>query len=377
MPKVRLTMGICGLALAVAGDWGCDDVAAEAVSRGSEVQEPDLQCDAACSPGAGCCTEVFVHGTGAPIGWLRRGAPIAVPASEGVDAVVGEFKRWLREHPEVAGLTAMSDVSPLAGLTPWPMSPRTFGKLSTIRLEQKYRGVEVVSAGETVTLTLSPQHGVIAVHGAIADARDTYAGWDSPLSGGEALAAAAQLLAVLQQDDEVDPTVWSVAEPRLVAVVEIKTMAYRMRLLKNGRDVGVMTVSAADGGMLDISFDSSSSLPDPEPVTVRGRTFQSDTYEIFDASKHFVADLTHMNGEPLLGSSYMPLACQEDPGVSPKCGETRLGNLEVAIVDAQGHEIADKQAMLIAPTSPSGTFLAQPPGSKDDPITDETRAAAL
>ncbi|MDC0675954.1 hypothetical protein [Nannocystis radixulma] len=318
-----------------------------------------------------------MHGTGAPVGWLRRGAPIAVPVSEGVDAVVAEFKRWLREHPGVAGLTAMTDVSPLAGLTPWPMSPRRYGTLSTIRLEQKYREIEVMGAGETVTLTLSPQHGVIAVHGAIADARDVYAGWDSPISQGEALAAAEQLLAGLQQDDEVEPVAWSAADPKLAAVVEIKTMAYRMRLLKNGHDVGVMTVSAADGGMLDISFNTSSSLPDPEPVTVRSRTFQSDTYEIFDASKQFVADLTQLNGDPLLGSSYMPLACQEDPGASPKCGATRLGNLEVAVVDAQGHDITDKQTMLLPPTSPSGTFLAQPPGSKDDPLTDETRAAAL
>lgn len=346
-------------------------------TRVSEAPQPDLSCDEPCSPGVGCCTEVFVHGNGSPVGWLRRGAPIAVPTAEGVDAVVAEFKRWLREHPGVAGLAAMSDLSPLAGLTPWPMSPRKFGSLTTIRLEQRYRGVEVMGAGETVTLTVSPQHGVIAVHGAIADARETYAGWDAPLAPEAALAAAEQLLAVLQQAEEIEPVLWSVADPELVAIVEIKKMAYRMRLLKNGRDVGVLTVGADDGGMLDMSFSESASLPDPEPVTVRGRTFQSDTYAIDDASKQFVADLTQLDGAPLLGSSYMPLACQEDPGASPKCGETRLGNLEVAIVDAHGHASEDKQAMLLPPTSPAGTFLAQPPGTKDDPVTPETRAAAL
>src|SRR5690606_20979509 len=112
-------------------------------------------------------------------------------------------------------------------------------------------------------------------------------------------------------------------------------------------------------------------------VTVRGRTFQSDTYALEDASKQFVADLTQLAGEPLLGSVYMPRACQDDPQASPECGETRLGNLEVAIVDAQGHDIEDKQAMLQPPTSLDGKFLAVPPGSNADPATPETRAAAL
>ncbi|MCY1059962.1 MYXO-CTERM sorting domain-containing protein [Nannocystis sp. SCPEA4] len=297
--------------------------------------------------------------------------------TEGVDAVVLEFKRWLRAHPDVAGLAAMPDLSPLDGLTPWPMTPRTYGTLTTIRLEQRYRGVEVMGAGETVTLTVSPQHGVIAVHGSIADARETYVGWDSPITPEAAIAAGEQLLAVLQLDDEIEPVQWGVADPRRVAIVELRTMAYQMRLLRNGRDVGVFTVKADDGAMLDMSLATSSSLPDPEPVTVRSRTFQSDTYLLDDAAKQFVADLTQLDGAPLLGSSYMPLACQDDPEVSPQCGETRLGNLEVAVVDALGHDIEDKQAMMRPPTSLDGTFLAQPPATKGEPVTPETRAAAM
>lgn len=377
-----------GLVFALACDEGASEVAPRAsevapraskvAPRASEAPLPDATCDDACSPGASCCTETFVHGNGSPVGWLRRGAPIPVPVAEGPDAIVAAFKRWLVAHPAVAGLGPMADETPLAGLTPWPTPPRDFRSLTTIRLEQRYRDVEVVGAGETVTLTVSPQHGVIAVHGAIADAREVYAGHDEPISPEAALAAATELLAPLQDaQDELEPVSYSAADPVLVAVVELKAMAHRLRLLKNGEDVGTLLLRADSGAMLDLSFATSSALPEPAPVTVRARTFQSDTYAIDDASKHFVADLTHLGGAPLQGSVYTPLACQEDPAASDQCGETRLGNLEIAVIDARGHKIGDKAAPLFVPTSASGEFLAQPPATKDDPYTAETRAAGL
>ena len=363
------------LALAFVG--ACDTHPEALSMRMSEALPPDAVCDDPCSPDASCCTEVFVHGSGAPIGWLRRGAPIAMPAGAGPETIVLEFKRWLASHPAVSGLAAMSDITPLDGLTMWSTPPRTFGTLSTIRLHQQYRGVEVFGAGATVTLTVSQQHGVIAVHGAIADARETYAGWDDPITPEAALTAADLLLVELQSEDEVDPVIYTVADPALVAVIEIKAMAYTMRLLKNGDEVGTFTVRADSGAMLNLSFDTAASLPDPAPVTVRGRTFQSDTYALNDAAKQFVADFTQYGGTPLQGSVYMPLACQEDPEASPQCGETRLGNLEIAVVDALGQSIADKTAIPFVPTSPNGEFLAQPPATADDPVTPETRAAAL
>lgn len=374
---MRETFVMGTLALMIAG---CDAKPTRpSTSVRAGMAPADASCDAACSQDANCCTEVFVHGTGAPIGWLRRGAgaPIPVPSAD-PDAIVLEFKRWLLTHGTVAGLAPMADAAPLDGLSPWSTSPQRYETLSTHRLHQKYRGVEVFGAGETVTLTVAQQHGIIAVHGAIADARETYAGWDAPLELDAALAAGKDLLAVLHVDDEeLDPVVYDVTDPKFVAVVEIEAMAYTMRLLKNGEEVGIVVVRADNGAMLNMSFHAAASLPDPAPVEVRGRTFQSDAYALDDAAKQFVADFAQLQGEPLFGSVYMPLACQQDPQASPKCGETRLGNLEVAVSDALGQSITNKNLIPFVPTHPEGKFLAQPPASKDDPVTAETRAAAL
>ncbi|HEY8379708.1 MAG TPA: hypothetical protein VIK91_24615, partial [Nannocystis sp.] len=301
----------------------CDlnqDSAAVATRLGED--PPERSCDDACTEDSVCCTEVFVHGTGAPIGWLRRGAPISLQNTD-PDAIVLEFKRWLTAHGSVVGLAPMDDPTPLAGLSRWSTPPQRYGRLSTVRLHQTYRGVEVFGAGETVTLTVSPPHGIIAVHGAIADARDTYAGWDAPIDPAAALAAGDAILAPLRLDD--GSTEWSVADPQLRAVVELKAMAYVMRLLQRGEEVGILAVRADNGSMLSMPFYAASALPDPAPVTVRGRTFHSDVYALDDADKQFVADFTQLDGQPLLGSVYTPLACQQDPQASPQCGQTRLG----------------------------------------------------
>ncbi len=315
-----------------------------------------------------------MHGNGSPVAWLRRGAPIAVPAEP--QQILVAFKNWLIDHPAVAGLAAMTDTAPLAGLTLWPTPPRSYGSLKTIRLIQSYRGLPVLGAGETVTLTVSPGNGLISVNGAIADAREIYAGWAEPMTPEKATKAALGILEPLQDANEVDPVVYNVADPFLVAIVEIKAMAYIFRLIKNGEDVGILMVRADNGAMLEFRFAAVDGLNDPAPVRVRARTFQSDPYALNDAAKQFVADHTDLDGEALQGSIYTPLVCA-GPLAPPQCGQTRLGNIEIAIVDAQGQDIGDTNAVLTAPTSATGEFLAQPPAASTDPPTAATRAASM
>ena len=120
----RATVG----ALALAFTFGCDVPPAKVAPRDLDAEAVVVDvCDAACSSGALCCTEVFVHGNGSPVAWLRRGAPIAVPAEP--QQILVAFKNWLIDHPAVAGLDAMADTTPLAGLTLWPTPPQSFGSL--------------------------------------------------------------------------------------------------------------------------------------------------------------------------------------------------------------------------------------------------------
>lgn len=210
-------------------------------------------CDSICEPGATCCTERFIAGDGASIGWTRRGAAMfAVDDPTNTTAVLTQFKRWIAESPPRAGLTtAMANITPLAGLATSSTPPRHHGALVLHRFAQTYRGLPVVGAGEHVSLTIAPGYGAVSVSGALADARDTYPGWDDAIAPQDALTAASELLAF--DPDEIQPEPFTFGEPRLVALAEARTLAWEIEVARLGHSRGTLLLRAHTGAMLAFS----------------------------------------------------------------------------------------------------------------------------
>ena len=333
-------------------------------------------CAAVCTPGATCCTERFVHGNGASIGWTRRGAAMfAVDDPEDTSAVLAQFKRWIAESPTRAGLAVtMPNTTPLAGLVPGPTPPRRHRTLVLHRFVQSYRGVPLVGAGEHVSLTIAPGHGAVSVSGAIADARDTYAGWDAAITPAAAVAAAEELLALAEDELETPP--FTFGAPRLVAVAEVRALAWELAVAQGGHSRGTLLLRADSGAMLAFSPDAHYSPDDEVAVKIRARTFASDVLADNDPDQQFVADIdtAPVLGGPLLGSTYTPTACDEDPNALPACGQIRLGNREVVVLDADHQNFyGDKTSHPRIGASPTGQFLATPPATGDDdsPMRDD------
>ena len=345
----------------------CDSPVAPPRTDPVAVRKADI-CDAACAPGASCCTERFIHGSGASIGWTRRGAamfPVAEPAN--TTAVLAQLKQWIAESPTRAGLpTAMPDVAPLAGLVAGSVPPRQHGSLVLHRFAQTYRGLPVVGAGEHVSLTIAPGHGAVSVSGSFVDARDTYPGWDAALTPEAAVAAASELLTT--DDEEIEPVSFTFGEPRLVAVAEVRTLAWEIEVARGGHSRGTLLLRADTGAMLAFSPAAHFGPDDPVPVEVRARTFASDFFAD-DPGKQVIADIDAdpVTGEPLLGSTYTPLACEMDPNALSACGQTRLGNSQIVVPDADNQDFyGDKTSHPRIGASPSGKFLVTPPATGDD-----------
>ena len=353
----------------------CDPPAAAPSTDPVAPRETDI-CDAACAPDANCCTERFVHGSGASIGWTRRGAAMfPVADALATSAVLAQLKQWIAEAPTRAGLaTAMPDTTALAGLTPGSVPPRQHGSLVLHRFDQSYRGLPVVGAGEHVSLTISPGHGAVSVSGSIVDARDTYPGWDAPITPQEALTAASELLTI--KDAEIEPVSFTFGEPRLVAVAEVRTLAWEIEVGRDGHSRGTLLLRANNGAMLAFSPAAHFGPDDAVAVKVRARTFASDFFAHDDPDKQVVADLdmNPVTGAPLLGSTYTPLACDEDPDALAVCGQTRLGNQQIIVLDAHHQNFyEDKTSHPRIGASPTGEFLVTPPAASDDdsPMRDD------
>ena len=341
----------------------------------TDARAADL-CEAACEPGASCCTERFVHGSGASIGWTRRGAAMfaaAEPAN--TTAVLAQLKQWIAENPTRAGLpTAMPDAAPLAGLVAGSVPPRYHGSLVLHRFAQTYRGLPVVGAGEHVSLTIAPGHGAVSVSGSVVDARDNYPGWDVSITPEAAITAASELLTI--KDEEIEAVTFTFGEPRLVAVAEVRTLAWEIDVARDGHSRGTLLLRASTGAMLSFSPAAHFGPDDPLAVKVRARTFASDIFANNDPGKQVVADLDGdpVTGEPLLGSTYTPLACEMDPDALPACGQTRLGNQQIVVLDADHQDFhGDKASHPRIGASPSGEFLVTPPATSDDdsPMRDD------
>ena len=353
----------------------CDPPSAAPSTDPIAPRETDV-CDAACSPGASCCTERFVHGGGASIGWTRRGAamfPVADAADTG--AVLAKFKQWIADAPARAGLsTAMPNTSALAGLEPGPVPPRHHGSLVLHRFAQTYRGLPVVGAGEYVSVTVAPGHGAVSVSGSIVDARDTYPGWDAAITPAAAIAAASKLLTT--GTGEIDPVPYTFSEPRLVAVAEVRTLAWELEVARDGHSRGTLLLRADTGAMLVFSPAAHFGPDDTVAVEVRARTFAGDFFAEDDPNKQVVADVdvNPVTGEPLLGSTYTPLACEEDPDALPACGQIRLGNQQIVVLDADHQNFyGDKTSHPRIGASPTSEFLVTPPvtGDDDSPMRDD------
>jgi hypothetical protein len=353
----------------------CDPPSAAPSTDPIAPRETDV-CDAACSPGASCCTERFVHGSGASVGWTRRGAAMfSVADAADTSAVLAEFKQWIADAPTRADLSAaMPNTSALAGLVPGSVPPRHHGSLVLHRFTQTYRGLPVVGAGEHVSVTVAPGHGAVSVSGAIVDARDAYPGWDAAITPEAALAAASELLT--PGNDELEPVPFTFGEPRLVAVAEVRTLAWEIEVARDGHSRGTLLLRANTGAMLAFSPAAHFGPDDPVAVKVRARTFASDFFDYNDPSKQVVANIgvDPVTGEPLLGSTYTPLACKEDPNALPVCGQTRLGNPQIVVLDADHQNFfGDKTSHPRIGASPTGEFLATPPATakEDSPMRDD------
>lgn len=326
-------------------------------------------CDAPCDSGASCCIERFVHGNGASVGWIRRGSPMfTVEEPEDASAMLANLQRWICEQPRRAGLSAaMADTGPLAGLAVASGPPRRHRSLVLHRFTQVYRGVPVVGAGELVTVTVAPGYGAIGVSGAIVDARDTYDGWDAAISAQAVKAAAAELLAL--EGGEVEAVPFTFGEPRLVAVAEVRALAWELEVARFGHSRGTLLLRASDGAMLAFSPAAHFGPEDEVAVKIRARTFASDHFKSKDPDLQVVADIDQhpLTGDPLLGSTYTPLVCDEDPDALPGCGQTRLGNRHIVVLDGDHQNfIGDKTSHPYIGVSASGEFLANPPVNPDE-----------
>ena len=370
---MRLKVAISAFAVWTISALSCDP---GDVGPGSARADPAVEragtCEAACDPGAACCTERFIHGDGASVGWTQRGAPMfVVDDPEDATAVLARLKQWIAERPARAGLAAaMPDVEPLNGLTIGEAAPRVHQTLVLHRFAQTYRGEPVVGAGADVTLTLAPGYGAVSVTGAVIDARETFAGWDARISPKAAAAAAATLFAGAAKSGEIEPdAAFMFGPPRLVAIAEVRRMAWEIEVFHDGRDRGTLLLEADSGGMLAFSPSAQFGPEDSVAITLRARTFASDFFAQPDPDKQIVADLTNdpVHGGPLLGSSFTPLVCDEDPDALPECGEVRLGNAEIVVLDAQLQQFySDNTTHPWIDASPSGEFLAPPPTTPDE-----------
>ena len=350
--------------------------------RETQVLEPIDQrssdiCEAPCEAGATCCTERFVHGSGASIGWTQRGAAMFTSDDpEATADVLNRFKQWISERPERAGLSvAMPNTAPLAGLTAGNVPPRHHGSLVLHRFAQSYRGLPVVGAGEHVTVTLAPGHGAVSVSGAIVDARDTYSGWELPSTPEAAVSAAAELLTLEVGEFQGPP--FTFGEPRLVAIAEIRAVAWEIDAFQGGHLHGTLLLRADTGAMLTFSPSGHYSLDDAVAVKVRARTFASDFFSP-DPQKQIVADIDEapFTGGPLLGSSFTPLVCQDDPDALPGCGQTRLGNDNIIVLDADDQDFyGDNTSHPHISTSQAGAFLVTPPVTPDEDVPLREEAA--
>jgi len=223
-------------------------------------------------------------------------------------------------------------------------------------------------------VTLAPYHGAVSVSGAIADARETYAGWDAPISAKTAILAAEALFVL--PDEEVDQVPFSFGAPRLVAVVEVRVLAWELEVSRSGHSRGTLLLRADSGTMLVFSPSAHHGPDDEVPVKIRARNFASDFYSHNDADKQFVADLSEapVTGGPLLGSTYTPLACDEQPGALPECGQTRLGNRQIVVLDADHQNFyGDNTSHPRIAASAGGEFLVTPPATGDEasPMRDD------
>ena len=296
-----------------------------------------------------------------------------VSEPEDTSEVLAQFKQWIAASPTRAGLSAMPDTTPLAGLVPGPTPPRRHGTLVLHRFAQSYRGLELVGAGEHVTLTLAPGHGAVSVSGALVDSRDTYDGWDAAITPAAAVAAAEELLAI--EDDELETPPFTFGAPRLVAVAEVRTLAWEMAVAQGGHGRGTLLLRADSGAMLAFSPDAHYSPDDEVAIKIRARTFASDILLNHVPDQQVIADIdvAPVTGGPLLGSTYTPAACDDDPNALPACGQIRLGNREIVVLDANKQNFFDKMSHPRIGASPTGEFLATPPATGDDdsPLRDD------
>lgn len=376
---MRLTAFLAWIATVSPVVLACDAVGTQssAVVRSEPAALRDA-CDAVCEPGAGCCTERFVHGSGASVGWTRRGAAMfRVDDPDDAAAALTELKRWISEKPTRAGLSAaMPNIGPLAGLVAGHVPPRRHGALVVHHLAQTYRGLPVVGAGEHVTLTIAPGHGAVSVSGALVDARDVYPGWHASISPAEAITTAEMLLAL--DEGEVDGLPFSFGAPRLVAVAEVRALAWEIAVARAGHPRGTLLLRADDGAMVSFSPDSHFGPDDEVPVQVRARSFASDFYDLTNPTLQDVVDLTEaaLTGGPLLGSSYTPLACDGNPNALQACGQIRLGNRQVIVLDAEDEDFyGDNTTHPRIAARPDGQFLATPPATAAEKTPMRTDAA--
>ncbi|HEY0132675.1 MAG TPA: hypothetical protein VGB85_01310, partial [Nannocystis sp.] len=160
------------------------------------------------------------------------------------------------------------------------------------------------------------------------------------------------------------------------AVAEVRALAWELAVAQVGHSRGTLLLRADSGAMLAFSPDAHYSPDDEVAVKLRARTFASDILAYNDPDQQFVADIdaAPVTGGPLLGSTYTPAACEEDPNALPACGQTRLGNREIVVLDADHQNFyGDKTSHPRIGASPTGQFLATPPATGDDdsPMRDD------
>ena len=152
-------------------------------------------------------------------------------------------------------------------------------------------------------MTIKPGYGAVSVSGSLADARENFLGWDASITPEEAIAAASELLTI--ENNEIEPVPFTFSEPRLVAIAEVRTLAWEIEVARAGHSRGTLLLRANTGAMLTFSPAAHFGPDDPVAVKVRARTFASDFVANNDPDKHVVADLDvdPVTGEPLLGST--------------------------------------------------------------------------
>lgn len=258
---------------------------------------------------------------------------------------------FITQHTNSLGLASGLTAEDL-GLTPGPLFRADAGNLTLYRFTQTYRGFPVFGPDRLVTFVAN-NRGVVAMRGAILDARVAYLHVESQAS--KALAQSSALTHASQLAN-IPTTELRGVDTFLVAVPRTRMIGWATTVMRAQLRIATVVVEADPDltsllPLLHFSRGEAEGLADTAQVTVRtedldseitvGDPFTGDGIETADVDALF-------DGSPLLGS------------VTDDNKQFRLGTERVVLYDASMAETSHDLEALPVVSADAPVFMASP-----------------